>query len=58
MVNSTVAAELRRGQSILLRGDDAPLDGFAHATCCGVVVAVGAVEKGELIPGRVFNLPF
>ncbi|MGB6176279.1 MAG: tRNA pseudouridine(55) synthase TruB [Methylocella sp.] len=56
-VDSSVAAKLRRGQSILLRGHDAPFDGFAYAACRGVVVAVGAVEKGELIPGRVFNLP-
>jgi tRNA pseudouridine55 synthase len=58
VVDSSVAARLRRGQSILLRGHDAPFDGFAYATCCGVLIAVGAVEKGELIPGRVFNLPF
>jgi tRNA pseudouridine55 synthase len=57
VVDSSVAARLRRGQSILLRGHDAPFDGFAYATCCGVLIAVGAVEKGELIPGRVFNLP-
>jgi tRNA pseudouridine55 synthase len=57
VVDSSVAAKLRRGQSILLRGHDAPFDGFAYAACGGVVVAVGAVEKGELIPGRVFNLP-
>ncbi len=56
-VDRNAAAKLRRGQSILLRGHDAPFDGFAYAACCGVVVAVGAVEKGELIPGRVFNLP-
>jgi tRNA pseudouridine55 synthase len=57
MVDRDSAAKLRRGQSILLRGHDAPFDGFAYAACCGVVIAVGAVEKGELIPGRVFNLP-
>jgi tRNA pseudouridine55 synthase len=57
MVDRDSAAKLRRGQSILLRGRDAPFDGFAYAACCGVVIAVGAVEKGELIPGRVFNLP-
>jgi tRNA pseudouridine55 synthase len=57
VVDSCVAARLRRGQPVLLRGHDAPFDGFAYAACGGVVVAVGAVEKGELIPGRVFNLP-
>ena len=57
MVDRDAAAKLRRGQPILLRGHDAPFDGFAYAACGGVVIAVGAVEKGELIPGRVFNLP-
>ncbi len=57
-VDREAAARLRRGQSILLRGRDAPIGGPACATCGGVVVAVGAVEHGELIPGRVFNLPF
>ncbi len=56
-VDRDAAAKLRRGQSILLRGHDAPFEGFAYAACGGVVIAVGAVEKGELIPGRVFNLP-
>jgi tRNA pseudouridine55 synthase len=57
-VDRDSAARLRRGQSILLRGRDAPLEGPAFASCGGVVVAVGAVEAGELVPGRVFNLPF
>jgi tRNA pseudouridine55 synthase len=56
-VDSSAAARLRRGQPVLLRGHDAPFDGFAYAACGGVVVAIGAVEKGELVPGRVFNLP-
>ncbi|MGA2638155.1 tRNA pseudouridine(55) synthase TruB [Methylocella sp.] len=58
VVDRDAAARLRRGQSILLRGADAPADGSAYAACGGVVIAVGAVEKGELVPGRVFNLPF
>lgn len=58
MVDRDAAAKLRRGQSILLRGSDAPMEGSAYAACGGVVIAVGAVEKGELVPGRVFNLPF
>jgi tRNA pseudouridine55 synthase len=57
VVDSSTAAKLRRGQSVLLRGHDAPFDGIAYAACCGAVVAVGAVEKGELVPSRVFNLP-
>ena len=55
---SRFRGRLRRGQSILLRGADAPMEGAAFASCGGVVVAVGAVERGELVPGRVFNLPF
>ncbi|MGH6935319.1 MAG: tRNA pseudouridine(55) synthase TruB, partial [Methylocella sp.] len=57
VVDSSVAARLRRGQPVVLRAHDAPLGGFAYAECCGVVIAVGAVEKGELVPSRVFNLP-
>jgi len=57
-VDRDMAARLRRGQPILLRGADTPLEGPAYAACGGVVIAVGAIEKGELVPGRVFNLPF
>ncbi|MGO9134077.1 MAG: tRNA pseudouridine(55) synthase TruB [Methylovirgula sp.] len=57
-VDRESAARLRRGQSILLRGRDMPAEGAAFASCGGVVVAVGAIEHGELVPGRVFNLPF
>jgi tRNA pseudouridine55 synthase len=58
IVDREAAARLRRGQSILLRGREVPAEGPAFASCGGVVVAVGAVEAGELVPGRVFNLPF
>ncbi len=57
-VDRDAAARLRRGQAILLRGQDTPLQGPAYAACGGVVIAVGSIEKGELVPGRVFNLPF
>jgi tRNA pseudouridine55 synthase len=56
VVDKGVAAKLRRGQPILLRGQDMPLEGLAYAACGGVVIAVGAIENGELIPGRIFNL--
>jgi tRNA pseudouridine55 synthase len=56
-VDSSAAARLRRGHSLLLRGQDAPAGGPAYAAFRGVVVAVGAVENGELVPSRVFNLP-
>jgi tRNA pseudouridine55 synthase len=55
-VSRDMASRLMRGQSIILRGRDAPLAGKAYATCGGVLVAVGDVEKGELVPHRVFNL--
>ena len=51
------AARLRRGQPLLLRGRDAPFEGAAYASCGGVPVAFGTVERGELVPSRVFNLP-
>jgi tRNA pseudouridine55 synthase len=55
-VSRDMAGRLMRGQPIILRGRDAPLAGKAYATCAGVLVAVGDVEKGELVPHRVFNL--
>ncbi len=55
-VTRDMAGRLMRGQSIILRGRDAPLSGKAYATCGGVLVAVGDVEKGELVPHRVFHL--
>jgi tRNA pseudouridine55 synthase len=50
------AARLMRGQSVILRGREAPIEGKLYATCGGVLVAVGDVERGELVPHRVFNL--
>jgi tRNA pseudouridine55 synthase len=55
-VSRDMASRLMRGQSIILRGRDAPMAGKAYATCGGVLVAVGDIEKGELVPHRVFNL--
>ncbi len=55
-VSRDMAARLMRGQSIILRGREAPLAGKAYATCNGVLVAVGDIERGELVPHRVFNL--
>ncbi len=55
-VSRDMAVRLMRGQSILLRGRDVPMTGKAYATCGGVLVAVGDVEKGELVPHRVFHL--
>ena len=57
-IDRDAAARLRRGQSLILRGRDAPLDGFAYAACGGVPVAFGTVQGGELSPSRIFTLPF
>jgi tRNA pseudouridine55 synthase len=52
------AARLRRGQPVLIRGRDAPIiEGPAYATSRGRLVAVGEVDRGEMRPTRVFNLP-
>ena len=58
LVDRADASRLRRGQSMLLRGADAPIGGRAYAACSGVVIAIGAIEAGALVPERVFNLPF
>ena len=58
LIDRSDASRLRRGQAMLLRGADAPTDGQAYAACSGVVIAIGAIERGELVPERVFNLPF
>ncbi len=55
-VRRDMAVRLMRGQPVILRGRDAPLSGKIYATCGGVLVAVGDVERGELVPHRVFNL--
>lgn len=56
VIDRNAAARLRRGQSILLRGRDAPAEGEkAYAVCEGMPVAFGTVESGELAPARVFN---
>ncbi|MCE1235276.1 MAG: tRNA pseudouridine(55) synthase TruB [Hyphomicrobiales bacterium] len=56
-INRDAAARLRRGQSVILRGRDAPADEEAvYATCAGELVAIGEVARGELLPRRVFIL--
>ncbi len=52
------ADRLRRGQAVLLRGRDAPIvEGTVYATSRGKLVALGEMDKGELKPRRIFNLP-
>jgi tRNA pseudouridine55 synthase len=55
-VSRDMALRLMRGQPVILRGRDAPVEGKAFATCGGILVAVGDVERGELVPHRVFHL--
>jgi tRNA pseudouridine55 synthase len=56
-VGADAPMRLRRGQSIILRGRDAPAEGeIVYATHAGQVIAIGTVERGELVPNRVFNL--
>jgi tRNA pseudouridine55 synthase len=50
------AASLARGQSVLVRGRDAPvLNGPAYAHFKGRILALGELEKGAFRPTRVFN---
>jgi tRNA pseudouridine55 synthase len=56
-VNRDMAARLRRGQSIILRGRDAPVSEPDVAVFAdGELVAIAEAEQGELVPKRVFNL--
>ena len=55
-VEQADAARLKRGQSVILRGRDAPIiTGSVYAMSRGTLVALGIVQKGELKPVRVFN---
>jgi tRNA pseudouridine55 synthase len=56
IVDRNGAARLKRGQGLLLRGRDAPEEGWAWASCQGEPIAFGEIEEGELRPSRVFNL--
>lgn len=57
VVHRDAALRLKRGQSALLRGRDAPIEAEAvYATSGGVLIATGSISNGELVPHRVFNL--
>ncbi len=50
------AARLARGQSVLMRGRDAPItSGEAYAVCKGTLIALCEMDKGEIVPVRVFS---
>jgi tRNA pseudouridine55 synthase len=55
-VSPSDAARLARGQPVLMRGRDAPItSGEAYAMCKGALIALCDLDKGELMPVRVFN---
>jgi tRNA pseudouridine55 synthase len=57
-VSPADAGRLARGQAVLLRGRDAPImEGWVWVCAHGALVALAQVEKGELRPRRIFNLP-
>jgi tRNA pseudouridine55 synthase len=57
-VSAADAGRLARGQSVLMRGRDAPvMAGWVSVSAQGALVALAEVEKGELRPRRIFNLP-
>jgi tRNA pseudouridine55 synthase len=56
-VSRADAARLQRGQAVLMRGRDAPvLRGTVYVTAAGSLVALAEVDRGEIVPKRVFNL--
>src|SRR5262249_17775440 len=57
-VSSADAGRLARGQAGLLRGRDGPLiEGWVSVSAHGSLIALAEVERGELRPRRIFNLP-
>jgi len=56
-VSGADAARLKRGQAVLLRGRDAPVVcGLVSVAVAGQLVALAEVDRGEIVPKRVFNL--
>jgi tRNA pseudouridine55 synthase len=56
-VSPADAARLARGQAALLRGRDATIfRGMVQVACGGQLLAIAEVDRGEIIPKRVFNL--
>jgi tRNA pseudouridine55 synthase len=56
-VSPADAARLQRGQAVLLRGRDASiLRGTVQVASSGQLLAIAEVDRGEIIPRRVFNL--
>jgi tRNA pseudouridine55 synthase len=56
-VSPADAARLNRGQAVLLRGRDAAvIRGRVQVASSGKLVAIAEVDRGEIVPKRVFNL--
>jgi tRNA pseudouridine55 synthase len=56
-VSRADAAKLQRGQAVLLRGRDAPvMRGPVSIKASGQLIALAEVDRGEIVPKRVFNL--
>ena len=56
-VSGADAARLQRGQAVLLRGRDAPnFRGTIYVTASGRLLALAELDRGEVVPKRVFNL--
>jgi tRNA pseudouridine55 synthase len=56
-VSAADAARLQRGQAVLLRGRDAPVfRGPVSVKAAGRLIALAEVDRGEIVPKRVFNL--
>jgi tRNA pseudouridine55 synthase len=56
-VSPADAARLQRGQAVLLRGRDAAVfSGVVQVASSGRLVAIAEVDRGEIVPKRVFNL--
>jgi tRNA pseudouridine55 synthase len=56
-VSRADAARLQRGQAVLMRGRDAPVvRGTVYVTASGSLIALAEVDRGEIVPRRVFNL--
>jgi tRNA pseudouridine55 synthase len=56
-VSRADAARLQRGQAVLLRGRDAPVfRGPVSVMTSGQLIALAEVDRGEIVPKRVFNL--
>jgi tRNA pseudouridine55 synthase len=56
-VSRADAARLTRGQAVLLRGRDAPnFRGTVYVTVSGQLLALADLDRGEIVPKRVFNL--